>query len=55
MIERVRILLEKDVNSYWSEYMEVYKEIYGSKWVGCKCKSGRLREVIQDYYNKNKN
>jgi RNA polymerase sigma factor (sigma-70 family) len=56
LLEEVRILITtKNVNTYWSEYIAMYMKLTGNKYVGCRCKSGRLSSWMQDWYNKNTN
>lgn len=58
MDEKLKIevadVLTKDVNTYWRTYLEIHQKIFGTKWNGCRCKSGKLKTIIQEWYNKNK-
>lgn len=54
LLQEVEILLQKDINAWWGEYKNMYLKITGTVWNGCKCKSGKLKTEIQNWYNLNK-
>jgi RNA polymerase sigma factor (sigma-70 family) len=54
LLEEVRILLTtKNISQYWSEYVAMYLKITGTKWNGCHCKSQKLWNTINDWYQNN--
>jgi DNA-directed RNA polymerase specialized sigma24 family protein len=54
LLRQLEILFCKSPTTYWREYLEIYKKIYGTNFQGCKCKSEKIRTVLREWYNQNK-
>ena len=55
LLKQAEQLLTTDVNQNYQAYLEFYQLAFGRQYSGCRCKSNKIKQQINEWYIQNKN